>query len=184
MFNFLETAEGITRIYGYIAIFGTTIFIIINLLMLVGLLDEIGIELDFDLEAVESTFTPFKLLTFRGVVSFIMFFGWGGYLYDSVFYATLFGTVAFISIGLIYFFAKKLQQKGNYVLQDAIGREGKVYLRIKGDMSSIGKVLIKLSSGVKEIDAISEESLKYNDKIVVVDILENKLIVEKIKGDK
>ncbi|XMB87183.1 NfeD family protein [Mycoplasmatota bacterium WC44] len=179
MFSFIEAAEGITRFYVYIAIFGTTIFVILNLLMFIGLLDEIGIDVDLDFEAIESTFTPFKLVTFRGIIAFFMFFGWGGYFSGNLIYAILLGITAFISIGLVYYFSRKLQQKGNYSLTDAVGREGKVYLRIKGDMSSPGKVMIKLSSGIKEIDAISEESLEYNDKVVVVDTLGNLLIVKK-----
>lgn len=183
MFSFLETAEGITRIYGYIGVFGTTIFVILNALMLLGLLDEIGFDVDLDFEAIDSTFTPFKLVTFRGIIAFFMFFGWGGYFFGNFIYAFLLGTVSFVSIGLLYHFARKLQHNGNYLLRDAIGREGTVYLRIKGDMSSTGKVMINLSSGTKEIRAISEESLIYNDKVIVVDTYDNLLIVKKIEEE-
>ncbi len=183
MFDFLEVAEGATKVYGYIGVFGTATFIIINLLMLVGFLDEFGIDIDWDLDALESAFTPFKLVTFRGIIAFIMFFGWGGYFFESIIYASLLGLIAFISIGLVYYFSRKLQQKGNYSLQNSIGREGTVYLKIKEGKASKGKVLIKLSSGLKELDAISEESLEYDDRIVVIDVLENILIVKKIEEE-
>ncbi len=183
MFEFIEVAEGMQKVYAYFGLFGSTIFVIINILVFVGLLDDFGLDVDVDVEVFESTFTPFKLLTFKGTVAFFMFFGWGGYVTESLIWAVLIGLLAFVLIGLIYHFARKLTQKGNYSIEDAVGRTGTVYLRIKEERSSIGKVHIDLSNGLREMEAISEQSLNYGDKVVVVGIEDNKLIVKKQQED-
>lgn len=179
MFEFIELAEGMQKVYAYFGVFGSTIFVIINVLVFVGLLDDFGLDVDLDVEAFESTFTPFKLVTFKGIMAFIMFFGWGGYLTESFILALLIGFIAFVLIGLIYHFSRKLTQKGNYNIQDAVGRIGSVYLRMKGNKESTGKVHIELSTGLKEMNAISEEPLEYGDKVVVLSIEDDILVVKK-----
>lgn len=183
VFGFIETAEGIARTYAFIGLFGTIVFVILNILIFIGLLDEMGLDVEIDLEAIESSFTPMKMFTFRGVIAFFMFFGWTGYLTDSLIWAILVGAIAFYSVALVYHFAKKLQHKGNFNIMESVGREATVYLRLKADYQNVGKVHINLAGGIKEMNATSEQNIEYGCKVIVTNVQEGILVVRKIEEE-
>jgi len=188
MFDFLIEKSISEQIYFYFGLFGATISVIFTLLMLIGLLEEVGFDIDMDGEVgcdcdlFGSTIIPFRFFTIRGFVAGISFFGWAGYLYDNIFIALATGIVTYLLIGFVYFSSRKLQQQGNYFLSDTIGKEGTVYMRVKGDLNSIGKVHLFVASGLKELYAISDEDLEYGERVIVHDILDGKLIVKKVEG--
>lgn len=106
------------------------------------------------------------LLTFRSVVSALLFFGLGGLCgeyYDmppmaQMGVALLGGFGALYSVASIMKFFKRLKHDGAVRIQKAIGHTGTVYLRIPGDNTGPGKVTITLQNRSVELDAYTSHA--------------------------
>ncbi|MCX6991063.1 MAG: hypothetical protein NTX49_08400 [Chlamydiae bacterium] len=108
----------------------------------------------------------FKWLSLQTITGFLMMFGWTAItcknefgLQDSITMglALTSGLFASLIIRSIFKLAKKLRSSGSiYRIEDAIGKEGYVYLCIpKGGK---GKISMSLQNFTHEIDAISHHS--------------------------
>lgn len=181
-------------IYWFFAIVGGTLFILRTLMMFVGgdLSDD---ALDSALESADNSShshdgdAGFKLLSLQGLTAFFMMFGLVGLAlintplpsFLSVVGGTIAGLVTFWVLSLIFSQMKRLQSEGTIDLKNSIGTEGNVYLKIP--KNSTGQVQIVIQGALKIFDASSKskQDLATGDKIRVVGVNGNTLVVEKIK---
>jgi membrane protein implicated in regulation of membrane protease activity len=131
----------------------------------------------------------FKLLTFQGLVAFFMMFGLVGLMLDVGFNvgAILSAAGAFAAgSASLWLIAKAmtlmvhLQSSGNIDLKKAIGEEGTVYLTIPA--GGVGKIQVSVQDRLMEFEAEANDpnEIKTGERVRVVFIKSNNLIVEKI----
>lgn len=130
-----------------------------------------------------------KLLTLRGAIAFLSIGGWMGIA--AVSWGMPVPAVFILAFGAgflaLYFVAwtlraaLRLQQSGNVVPENAIGREGAVYLPIPAAKAGKGKVSVIVQERLCEFDAVTDAQriLKTGESIIVTGVkTEGELIVE------
>ena len=77
---------------------------------------------------------------------------------------------------------KKLEYNGAVDINDALGKEADVYLRIPAEAKGAGKVQISLGGSIFEYPAITKgEEIASGKRIKVVEVIDNKtLLVEEL----
>src|SRR5690554_2798937 len=196
MLDYFRNLSSVETTYFYISLFSTIIFVLQSVFTFLDLGEGFDLDSDFDGEIDGDLSTsiglPFKLFTVRGIIGFFMLFGWSGFLFSKNglnFYLTfilslLCGSLMMLIISLIYYFVEKLGESGNISLKDTVGKEGQVYIPILKGNSGTGKVSIIINESLKELDAITyKEELKSGDIVKVVDVVNDKIVVEKEKKD-
>jgi membrane protein implicated in regulation of membrane protease activity len=131
----------------------------------------------------------FKLLTLQGLTAFFMMFGLvgfallreshaGGGVALAGALAAGFGTVWLI--GKIFSSVKKLQSSGTLDNAAAIGEQGAVYLTIRA--GGRGKVQVSLKGRLREFEAVAKdgEEIKTGERVRVLEVNNNVLVVEKV----
>ncbi len=183
-------------IYWIFTIIGGTLFILRTLMMFIG-----GELSDDALDAaLESGVDPsgdhgadsdagFKLLSLQGLTAFFMMFGLVGLAllntalpsFLSVIGGTVAGLLTFAALRLIFTQMKRLQSEGTIHLKNTIGTQGSVYLNIP--RNGTGQVQIVAQGALKVFDATSnsKQNLVTGEKIRVIGLDGNTLVVEKIK---
>jgi hypothetical protein len=187
-FNSLASME---KAYLFIAIAGTVFFLLQSLFTFLDLGDhfESDTELDSDVDvSFLGISLPFNLFSIRGIIGFIMIFGWAGLTlsrsgvnpFMTFVLSALSGFIMMIIIGLIYFSAMKLSSNGTTDLTRAIGKECEVYLTIPAKNMGMGKVHLIMNGSLKEYDAIThEDEIHSGETALVIEILNDKLVVKK-----
>lgn len=131
----------------------------------------------------------FKVLTFQGLTAFFLMFGLTGlFLSRAAHLGGFIGSIGGMAVGtstmwmIAKFFSMLLglQSSGTMDLKNAVGQEGTVYLRIPPGGS--GKIQVTVQSRLEEFEATTEshEEIKSGEKVRVVFIKGNVLVVEKI----
>ena len=100
----------------------------------------------------------------RGVVAFLVLFGWGGlWLHQvglpgflAVFLAIPIGFAGMVGIALAVRQALRLQYDGTLDLRNALGRTGTVYLTVPPGRSSPGKVTLTVQEQLTEFEALTD----------------------------
>lgn len=141
-------------------------------------------SLDDGLEVDEGQ-TGIRLFTLRSVIAFFAVGGWMGVaaidwnLSDvvAIILAVIAGSLALYFVAWIIYAFLRLQQNGNIRYENAVGKEGEVYLTIPPN--GRGKVNVIVQERLCEIEAISKvnRALKTGEKIVVVDITEEGVLI-------
>jgi membrane protein implicated in regulation of membrane protease activity len=183
-------------IYWLFTLVGGTLFILRTVMMFIGggFSDD---ALDVALESHENVAdshnadgdASFKLLSLQGLTAFFMMFGLVGLAllntnlpsFLSIIGGTIAGLLSFGVLSFIFSKMKLLQSEGNIHIKDAIGAEGNVYLKIP--KNGTGQVQIVTQGALKIFDATSnsKQDLITGDKIRVVGVDGNTVVVEKVK---
>ena len=101
------------------------------------------------------------LFTVRGVVAFLVLFGWGGLClcqvgmpgFLAVFLAVPIGFAGMVGIALAVRQAVRLQYDGTLDLRNAVGLAGQVYLTVPPARTGEGKVMVTVQEQLRELDA-------------------------------
>lgn len=134
---------------------------------------------DMDLGEGAEAVASFKLLTLQGITAFLGMFGLVGWALlksnagspVSVAGGLAAGVAAAALITKLLSSLLKLQSAGNIDMQNAVGEEGTVYLRIPAD--GTGKAQVTIQDRLMVYEAVSEDrkELKTGDRIKVVKVL-------------
>ena len=97
----------------------------------------------------------------RGVVAFLVLFGWGGLClcqvgmpgFLAVFLAVPIGFAGMVGIALAVRQAVRLQYDGTLDLRNAVGLAGQVYLTVPPARTGEGKVMVTVQEQLRELDA-------------------------------
>ncbi len=187
--NFLENLDSMHRIFWYIALASSAIFLVQTILTFLGSDSSDGINADFD-GNLDHADAPFQLFSLRNLINFLLGFGWTGVaFYDSIqnkyLLIALALLIGFIFIALFFLLIReilKLTEDNTFKIENLKGKTGEVYIHIPEKMSGKGKVQISLNGSNHELSAMtrSEEKI-YSGSLVRVEEIEDKiLIVSKI----
>ncbi|MBN2458698.1 hypothetical protein JXB28_00280 [Candidatus Woesearchaeota archaeon] len=128
-----------------------------------------------------------QYLTIRNLISFFVGLGWSGIackgsgLADawSVILALAFG-FGFVVINMaILGLLSKLQDDGTVNIQNAVGQEATVTIRIDGEMKGTGKVEVKIQGRLMDFDAMTkgETTLHPYEKCKITGIIGGKTLI-------
>jgi membrane protein implicated in regulation of membrane protease activity len=136
-------------------------------------------------------FDGFKIFTVRGIIAFLVVFGWVGVLMDNsgvhlaitIPVAVVCGFVMMVALAFLFNLAMKLRNDGNTDNRNAIGVSGKVHLTIPPARSGEGKVHLMLQGAYIERDAVTDdgEAIPTGSEIIVVGISGQTTLVVKRK---
>ncbi len=160
------------------ALLGTLVFVLkLGMMAVAGVggdLDASAPDVDMDVDAdvdlgeeVESgdSTEAFKLLSLQSVAAFLMGFGWGGVagrlgmdlsMPLSLLIGVGFGLVLVWMLGLLMKAVYDLQSSGNVRIDDAMGSEGTVYVRVPEDGKGRGQVRVVIDDRARIYDAVSD----------------------------
>ena len=153
MFEFLE----MFTIYFWSAAVGGGLLVLSLLLTLLG--GDADADVDFDVDADVDG----GGISFRTVAAFLTFFGLTGMLglklgwseLVSLGVALLAGASAFWLVGLAMFQLYKLRSSGTVDIQNAVGSEGRVYLKIPGARQGTGSVTVPIQGRTMQFKAVT-----------------------------
>ena len=187
-----EFLAGAKQIYLFVAVVGSAIFIIQFIMSIARLGGDHSADYSGDSGDIGGGhdhghgFDALKLFTFRGVVTFLTFFGWSGYFWGEKGWSGFFissgcGITMMFLTALAIFVLLKLQQSGNLDKQDFIGCTGVVYLGIPSERASGGRITVTLPDCTRNVAAISDIELKTGTPIKITGALDgNIFVVEKL----
>lgn len=189
MMHFFESMETMQKLFWFIAIPTSIIFLIQTIMTFIGVDAADGVEVDFDGDLGHAD-APFQLFSFRNLVNFLLGVGWGGIsFYSTIENKMMLTAVALLAgiafVWLFFFMMRQIQglaENNTFSLNDTLHKTGQVYLSIPPHKSGKGKVQISAKGASHELDALtnSDHKLETGSMIRVVSIENNLLIVEKI----
>ena len=199
-----EGLEIIQKILAGAAIPATVILLLQTVLLLFGIGNDQDADADGDVDldgdgvpdgdsdgsSVSDGVDGLRLFTVRGMIAFFAIGGWTGVVLTdiganelvTILGALIAGSVATYLVALFMKMAFKLQDKGNIMIENAIGKGATVYLTIPANAERTGKITMDLQGRFVELDACtnSEEPLKTGLNVKVVDVVnETTVLVEK-----
>lgn len=160
--------------------------------ILEGQPDGIFDESTFDEESInaEEGHSGMRLFTLRGIIAFFAVGGWMGVAAIdwnlsallAIVLAIVAGSLAMYFVAWTIFTFLRMQQSGNIKYENAVGKEGEVYLSIPPN--GRGKVNVIVQDRLCEIDAVtkSDRTIKTGEKIIVVDITEDGILLVEPKN--
>jgi len=127
--------------------------------------DELEIEPgDLDVEGPEALDPGFQVLSLRSVLAFFTFFGltgwfgtlkgWSTWLTGSL--AVADGLAAMLLIAWLLYKLYQQESQGNLDPANAVGCTARVYLRVPGKNSGLGKIQVKVQGRTAEFQAFTQ----------------------------
>ncbi len=186
----------VSQVFALVAISSTLVLLVQTVMMFLGIgddadgsVDDIPDDVPNEIDGVfgedMETDLPdaagldgLRILTLRGVIAFLVVFGWVGVAMDSAGLAlwwtlpaaTLGGFMMMVILALLMRAVMKLRSDGSADNRNAIGVSGKVYLTIPPERKGSGKVNIMLQGSYVERDAVtdSKEAIVTGSEVVVI----------------
>lgn len=194
----------ILRLLWVCAIVATVIFVIQNILMLIGLGDmdsdtdfdattdfDGGMDADVHADGHDGTLGSagiFSLFTLRNFINFFLGFGWGGISLSSSISSNMWLILASVVCGLFFVMVfmvmlrliLRLETNGAFRIKDCVGQTASVYLRIPANHSAAGKIHVSAGGAVHELAAYTDgEALPSGARVKVVAVIDGEtLLVE------
>ncbi|MBQ8474066.1 MAG: NfeD family protein [Clostridia bacterium] len=144
-------------------------------------------EIDHDI----SGFEGLRIFTVRGIIAFLVVFGWVGVALDSggvhkavtCIIATVCGFAVMVLMAFLMRAVMRLRSDGNADNRNAIGVAGRVYLTVPPERSGEGKVNIMLQGSYVERDAVTDEAepIPTGSEVVVIGLSGQTTLVVKRK---
>ncbi len=179
------------QVFWACAIVGSFIFAIQMLLTLIGM-DSTDTDVDFDSPDTMDLGGGISLFSIKNFINFIVGFGWGGVCLSSVISSRGLLTLCAIFVGMAFVFmfflikkqTRKLEQNGAFNINECIGKNVDVYLRIPARRNGKGKVQISFNGSVQELEAITDgEEIKSGSKVVVSEVLSGSTLLVQTHPD-
>ena len=149
-----------TNSYLFCAVFGGSLFILMSILTFAG----IGHDAECDCEVHDGGIGEVSVISLKGLIAFITFYGLGGLCFKSAgwggwFLSVLCGVVMmFVTAGIVALMVK-LQHSGNVAPESLVGCSGSVYLTIPGEGKGTGQVTVTLPASTVTVQATAAEEL-------------------------
>ncbi len=189
-----DALSGVQQIFWGISIVFSILFLIQFVLSLIGLDFDSDTDVDAHIHTDMSSDTDysldpsFTLFSVRSIIAFFTFFGWtgvmvlnsGGSTYAAIGFAALSGFAAMFVVGYMMYMFSKLSEEGKVDVKEALYNTGEVYLPIPANKNGTGKIHIKVSGTLREVEAVTDgDAIPTGSSVKVVDVLnDNVLLVE------
>lgn len=170
MIETFQTLDTALQAYWILAGISSLIFIIQAIMTFVGFDSDSDLDLadapDEIPESGDASFDTdgFHLISIKTIICFMLGFGWTGVLFwDTITNHILLGAVAalvgflFMSIiAFLLFQMRKLDKDNTFRVENIIGMNAEVYLRIPASRKDTGKVTVSLHGSMHELEALTE----------------------------
>ena len=181
------TLELPMQIFWGIALVTSIFFVIQTVMAFMGLDadtdDGAGFD-DVEMEGLSGYFS------FRNFINFLLGYGWGGVLLQSVIPDYIWLELAAIGVGLVFVLVfviiqhqvMKLSTDKTFQMDEAVGQIADTYLRIPGEKKGTGKVMVSVRGSMHEIDAMTEGAeIPTGTKVRVTKVIGSELLeVERV----
>ena len=190
MTEWWNSLEMLEKIYWTIAIISSLFFVFIAFMtFLGGDVDDAGTP---DAEIDADTGIGFQFFTVKNLVGFFTVFAWSGLACIhadfntsvTVIVSIVCGAIMMVIMALLFYAMSKMVESGTLEIKNAINSIGEVYLPIKKERETIGKIQIKVQGALRELEALTDEpfDLERGTVIKVIDVISDEiLLVEKLK---
>lgn len=181
----LGDVSGLDLLFASAALIGGILFIAWFFLLMMGglaggILDGVGLDVDMGADL------SFKAFTFQGIIAFILMFGLVGLALSrsdqgdmmALFAGTVAGGASMWSMGKLFQAFHSVQSSGNMNIQNAVGQDGTVYMRIKP--GEVGQIQVTIQGAMRTLDAIASDSslyMKTGETITVEKIVAGRMVV-------
>lgn len=175
------------QIFWGIALVTSVFFIIQTIMAFMGLDADTDDGSGFDTVEMEGLSGYFS---FRNLINFLLGYGWGGVLLQSVISDMMWLEVAAVGVGLLFvivfvFILRQvmgLSTDKTFHMDEALGLIADTYLRIPAEKKGVGKVMVSVRGSVHEIDAMTEgEEIPTGTKVRVTKVVGSELLeVERV----
>ena len=180
------TLENIWKIYFYIAVFATILFVI-KMIMFAIFVGDIEVSADFNTET--DVDPSFNFISIQTVIAFFMGFGWMGYAGLHQFeLGQLLNFIISFAVGLVFMFGtgylmfltKKLEKNVKKDKTTALNQVGKAYTSF--EPNSTGQIEVDINGQLSVVNAKNATSDKINafDAVKVVKVEDDLLYIEKV----
>jgi len=187
--------SGTEQIFWGIALISSVLFFfqfIVTLFLGIDTDTDVDVHTDVDTHGDFHVDGDFALFSMRSIIAFFTFAGWAGVLalragvanWIVVGFSLFSGSVAMALVAYALYAFSKLTQAGNVDMNEAIYRNGQVYLAIPAGRNGQGKIHFELGGSLREMDAVTDavEPIATGDNIVITDVLDGDLLlVERAK---
>lgn len=175
------------QIFWGIAIVTSVFFVIQTIMAFMGLDADTDDGSGFDSVEMEGLSGYFS---FRNLTNFLLGYGWGGVLLQSVIPNTAWLELAAVGVGLVFVLVfvfilrqvLKLSTDKTFHLDETVGFIADTYLRIPAARKGTGKVTVSVRGSTHEIDAMTEgEEIPTGTKVRVTKVIGSELLeVERV----
>lgn len=182
-----ENVDPLLRIFWFVALPTSLIFVIQTIMTFVGVDTTDGLEADFDGD-ISRADAPFQLFSLRNLINFLLGFSWTGISFFNTIEnkSLLIGISVLMGAVFVYFFfliikqVQKLAEDNTFKIDNTLHKTAEVYLAIPERKSGKGKVMVSVKGAFHELDAMTEyEKIPSHTMVKVVKIINgNVLIVE------
>lgn len=183
-----EPLHNAEKVFWAIALIFSVLFLIQFVLSLIGLdFDtDADIEVGGDVSLGTDMDAGFTVLSVRSIIAFFTFFGWtgvlvlgsGGATWLAITLAFAAGVAAMLAVAYMMYQLYKLSESGTVNLRKAILKNGEVYIPIPANKNGQGKIHMKISGAIKELDAVTDgDALPTGTTIKVVEVLNNNILL-------
>ena len=177
--------ESVWKIYYYIALFSTILFVL-KLVLFATVGGDTEVVADFNSEV--DTDCSFNFISIQSVIAFFMGFGWMGYsalkqfeLSQLISFGVAFvvGIVFMFLTAYLMFLVKKLEKKVKKDKSTAIDQVGKAYTSFSP--RSMGQIEIEINGQLSVVNAMNDTDEQINsfDVIKVTKVVDDMLYVVK-----
>ena len=184
-----DTLTTLQKIHWGIALPSTIIFIIQLIITLAGGdADDLDADGDGDFDGDHGD--GMHIFSIKSILAFLMFYGWSGLA--AIQYGMIaWWTITLISLGIgvlmmmftawLFFMLLKLQESGTMKIENAIGKQGEVYLTIPAKKNGVGKIQIIIQGSYRTLDALTEdtEDIKTGTFVEVIEVINDTLVVKR-----
>jgi membrane protein implicated in regulation of membrane protease activity len=191
MMDLFNSLEPLQKFFWTIACCASLVFIIQTIMTFVGL----GTDADVDAGPMDGSVDSMEdgalsgVFSFRNLVNFLLGYGWAGVLlHDSIEKGWLLQLIA-IAVGLVFVLAfvfmfrqvMKLSHDGSFKMEEAVGLNADVYLRIPAARTGRGKVQVSVKGSIHEIDAMTDNDTEIatGGQVQIVEVLGDDLLLVK-----
>ena len=181
----LGDVTGLDLLFASAALVGGLLFIAWFFLLMIGglaggLLDGVGVDVDMGADL------SFKAFTFQGIVAFVLMFGLVGLALSrsdqhqmvALLAGTAAGGASMWTMGKMFQVFYSVQSSGNMNIDNAVGKNGTVYMRIKP--GEVGQIQVEVQGAMRTLDAIAknpEDYFKSGDTVTVKEIIAGRMVV-------
>jgi membrane protein implicated in regulation of membrane protease activity len=179
--GFITELDPLLQVFWYIALPVSLIFLIQAIITIMGLSADSDIDMEGDLDSMH-------IFSFRNLINFLLGFSWAGIGFYSAYSSKNVVLIISILVGLAFvvgFFylitaLNKLAEDNSFKIEEALGKNAEVYLRIPGKRSGKGKILVSVKGSLKELDAMTDDDqIPTGANVQIIDIEgKNILIVQ------
>jgi hypothetical protein len=187
--DYLNNLEPLLRIFWYIALPTSILFIVQSIMTFLGSDSSEGINADFD-SNLEGNEAPGQLFSFRNLLNFLLGFSWSGISFYGYIANPIYLILLAFLIGILFVFiffliikqVQKLAEDNTFKIKNTLNKTAEVYLKIPASRSGKGKIMISVNGSFHELEAITAGNAIPSGTFVKVIKIENDqlLLVETI----